>query len=333
MDPPFDSHATRQPPRHRGAAPSGDDARVHPLVDPVLTWYRSAARDLPWRAPDCSPWGVLVSEVMLQQTPVSRVEPRWREWTDRWPTPEALVAAPTAEVLRAWGSLGYPRRALRLVECARVVVDRHDGELPADHAALLALPGVGPYTAGAVLAFAHGRRALALDTNVRRVLARAVDGVALPPPHLGAAETRRAEALLPDDDATAARWSQAVMELGALVCTARVPRCGKCPLADRCAWLRAGRPADAHAARRRRQAWAGTDRQARGRIMGVLRDSQVPVSDADLATCWPADEQRARALAGLVADGLVERVATGHRLPRTQVRAADGDAQPARAGR
>ena len=165
------------------------------LVGPVLDWYAGAARDLPWRAPDRTPWGVLVSEVMLQQTPVARVEPAWRAWLERWPTPAALAEAPTGDVLRAWGTLGYPRRALRLVACARAVVDQHGGTLPTTEPELRALPGVGAYTAAAVVAFAHGRRAVVLDTNVRRVLARTLAGQALPANHVTRAEEARADAV------------------------------------------------------------------------------------------------------------------------------------------
>lgn len=305
------------------AGRGSDDAAVSQIV----SWYRLHARDLPWRRPGTSPWAILVSEVMSQQTPVARVIPAWEDWQRRWPGPADLAAAPTADVLRAWGRLGYPRRALRLKECAAVVVAEHDGVLPDQREPLLALPGVGEYTAGAVLAFAHGRRALALDTNVRRVLARAVGGQALPAPHLGRAERERAEALLPDEDATAAQWSVAVMELGALVCVAREPDCGACPWRRRCAWLAAGRPADEHAGRRRTQAWAGTDRQARGLIMTVLRkadDGRGVLAEALLAAAAGAAKrggadpgQPARALASLLADGLIatDDAGTTYRLP------------------
>lgn len=296
-------------PRRTRATPGlRHDLRVrHALVDPVTTWFDAHARDLPWRAPDRTPWGVLVSEVMLQQTPVVRVEPLWRTWMLRWPEPADLAAASTADVLRAWDRLGYPRRALRLQACAREVVERHAGVLPTDPDALLALPGIGTYTAAAVTAFAHGRRAVVVDTNVRRVLARALDGVALPAPHLSSAEMARAAAVVPDDDTSASRWNAAVMELGALVCTARSPRCGACPVADLCAWRAAGMPSDAHADRRRVQGWAGTDRQARGRLMARLRAASAWVPAGELEAAWPDQTQRLRALDSLVTDGLAVR--------------------------
>ena len=286
----------------------------------VLRWYRAHSRDLPWRRADASAWGVLVSEVMLQQTPVVRVEPRWREWMRRWPTPADLAAAPTAEVLRAWDRLGYPRRALRLRAAAHAIATEHDGIVPADEQVLRALPGIGDYTAAAVASFAYRRRAVVLDTNVRRVLARAVGGQVLPPPSPRRSERELAEALLPHDGAASAHWNVAVMELGALVCTARAPRCTQCPIARRCAWLAAGRPADAHADRRRSQAWHGTDRQARGRVMAALRE-QDSLSAAEVVDLWPEPEQRDRILAALVHDGLAEAerdsdgVPLAYRLP------------------
>ncbi|MFI6425437.1 A/G-specific adenine glycosylase [Promicromonospora sp. NPDC050880] len=284
-----------------------EETRHDELRSGVVRWFDGAARDLPWRAPDRTPWGVLVSEVMLQQTPVVRVEPAWRAWLEQWPTPAHLAQAPTADVLRAWGRLGYPRRALRLQECARAIVERHGGAVPHTEDELRALPGVGEYTAAAVLAFAYGRRSVVVDTNVRRVLARAVGGVALPAPSYTAAERALATALAPDDDAGAARWAAASMELGALVCTAKAPRCTACPVAGLCAWRRAGSPPDAHADKRRTQAWAGTDRQARGRVMAELRQADEPVARALLATLWPDRAQLDRAIAGLVEDGLAEQ--------------------------
>ncbi|WP_162795007.1 A/G-specific adenine glycosylase, partial [Nonomuraea lactucae] len=203
------------------------------LHAPVLEWYEANARDLPWRAVGATPWGVLVSEIMLQQTPVVRVLPVWHEWMERWPVAEALAAEPPGEAVRHWGRLGYPRRALRLHACARAITEEHAGEVPSDHATLLSLPGIGEYTAAAVASFAYGGRHAVLDTNVRRVFARAVRAEEYPPPATSAAERRLAETLLPE--LGAARWGVAVMELGALVCTARTPRCADCPIAAACA--------------------------------------------------------------------------------------------------
>ncbi len=287
-----------------------------PLHEPVLRWYAESARDLPWRASGTTPWAVLVSEVMLQQTPVARVEPVYRDWVARWPTPGDLAREPAGEALRAWGRLGYPRRALRLHQAATEIVTRHGGRLPTAYAEMLALPGVGTYTAAAVSTFAYGARHAVLDTNVRRVLVRAGTGRAEAAPVVTAAERRLAESLVPEDPSVAARWAVAVMELGAMVCTAKAPRCDDCPVRPGCAWDAAGRPAYDGPARRR-QGFAGTDRQVRGLLMAVLRQRPGPVPAAELTSVWAAAEQRDRALAGLVADGLVERVGTAYRLPGT----------------
>lgn len=281
----------------------------------VARWFAAHGRDLPWRSRTVSPWGVLVSEIMLQQTPVVRVLPRWQDWMRRWPTPADLAAAPTAELLRAWDRLGYPRRALRLREAAGVITTEHDGVVPARLEDLRALPGVGEYTAAAVLSFAYRGRAVVLDTNVRRVLARFDAGLALPEPTLRRSEQARAERLLPVDAEAAAQWNAGVMELGALVCTAKAPTCQHCPLRPDCAWVAGGRPADVHGARRRTQAWQGTDRQARGRVMAALRQAAGPVGAAELTAVWPAAEQRERAVAGLVADGLAVATDAGYALP------------------
>jgi A/G-specific adenine glycosylase len=285
------------------------------LHEPVLSWYAGSARDLPWRDPAASPWAVFVSEVMLQQTPVARVEPVWRDWLERWPNPADLAGEPAGEAVRAWGRLGYPRRALRLHAAAVAMAERHGGKVPGTCRELRALPGVGRYTAAAVAAFAFGERTAVVDTNVRRVLARVVAGVASAPPSLTALEVARAARLLPDDAATARVWNVAVMELGALVCTARAPRCGDCPVASRCAWLRAGKPAP-QGPRRRGQPWHGTDRQARGALLAVLREATRPVTRPALAAAWPGDQQRERCLDSLVADGLVQALPRGRfRLP------------------
>ena len=280
------------------------------VVSPIVAWYEANARDLPWRRPGTSPWAVLVSEIMLQQTPVARVVPAHREWLGRWPTPAALAAEPAGEAVRQWGTLGYPRRALRLHHTATILTTRHGGTVPADVDALLALPGIGPYTAAAVASFAFGQRHAVLDTNVRRVLARLVAGRARPAAAPSVAERRLAESLLPAEPPVAARWSVAVMELGALVCSAASPDCAACPVAGDCAWLAAGRPAEP-APGRRAQRYDGTDRQCRGRLLAVLRDSPAPATDADFGAVWADRAQLARALDGLVADGLVDPLPDG----------------------
>ena len=207
----------------------------------LIGWFDVHERPLPWRA--STPWGVLVSEFMLQQTPVDRVLPIWQSWMERWPTPADLAADSVGEALRAWGRLGYPRRARWLHQSAVAITERHGGAVPSDVAALRALPGVGDYTAAAVLAFAFGRRSVVLDTNVRRVVARSVHGTAQPSSHITAAERARADDLWPVDHRSSARWSAAVMEFGALVCTARQARMRHLPRPARCAWTLAGQPA------------------------------------------------------------------------------------------
>ncbi len=285
-----------------------------PHTDPLLAWFARHARDLPWRAPGTTPWSVLVSEIMLQQTPVARVVPAHQEWLARWPTPPALAAEPAGEAVRQWGTLGYPRRALRLHETATILTARHGGAVPADVDALLALPGIGPYTAAAVASFAFGQRHAVLDTNVRRVLARLVAGRARPAAAVSTAERRLAESLLPAEPAVAARWSVAVMELGALVCSAASPNCAACPAARDCAWRAAGHPEEPAAAGRSRgrgQRYDGTDRQCRGRLLAVLRGSDIPATRADFGAVWADQPQLARALDGLVADGLVDPLPDG----------------------
>jgi len=287
-----------------------------PLHQRILNWYAREARDLPWRERGTSPWGVLVSEVMLQQTPVVRVEPAWRQWMSRWPVPAALAGSAPGDAIHAWGRLGYPRRALRLHAAATAMVERHGGDVPEMPADLLALPGVGTYTAAAVSAFAFGRRTAVVDTNVRRVFARAVNGAAQAAPSLTRAELDLASELLPDDADDARRWSVAVMELGALVCLARSPRCTSCPVRDLCAWQWASRPAYQGPVRPS-QSWHGTDRQCRGAILAVLRSSKEPVTAGEVDAAWSADDaQRDRCLDSLVTDGLVEPLAGGrYRLP------------------
>jgi A/G-specific adenine glycosylase len=284
---------------------------MSPLVAPLLTWYADAARDLPWRASDATPWAVLVSEVMLQQTPVARVLPAYDAWLTRWPTPAALAADAPGEAVRMWGRLGYPRRALRLHAAAVRIRDRHDGRVPSGLADLEALPGVGTYTARAVAAFAFGARVPVVDTNVRRVVARSVDGMGAADRPSTGRDLAAVEALLPEDPATAARFGVALMELGALVCVAARPRCAACPIAARCAWRLAGSPAYAGPTVRAAQRFAGTDRQVRGLLMSVLRETSTPVRKDRLDAVWADATQRDRALDSLVVDGLVDPLPDG----------------------
>lgn len=277
----------------------------------VVAWYAHHARPLPWREPDASSWSILVSEIMLQQTPVARVLPVWESWIQRWPDPTSLADDESAEAVRAWGRLGYPRRAKRLHEAAVIMRDEHAGAVPEHLDALRALPGIGAYTAAAVAAFAFGQRQAVLDTNVRRLLARLDSGTAYASPTLTKAETRRAETWLPDKPQDAARWAAASMELGAIICTARSPRCDVCPIASACAWLQAGRP-DWEGPPRRGQPYVGTDRQCRGVLLGVLRETPAGVARGDLLATWTIDGQQAeRALRSLLDDGLVREVGHG----------------------
>jgi A/G-specific adenine glycosylase len=279
-----------------------------PWVEPLTTWYDDNARQLPWRGPQVSPYQVLVSEVMLQQTPVARVLPVFEAWVGRWPTAAALAAATPGDAVREWGRLGYPRRALRLHAACVAVVDEHRGELPETVEELLTLPGVGAYTARAVAVFALGQRHAVVDTNVRRVVARLVEGTADAP--VTRASLGAVEALLPAHPAEAGVVSIGLMELGALVCTARAPRCAQCPVSAQCAWLAAGSP-ELAAPVRPVQGYAGTDRQVRGRLLAVLRDSDEPVDAELLRQVWDLPEQRVRALQRLLDDGLVTQLPDG----------------------
>ena len=278
------------------------------LIDLTVAWYGEHRRDLPWRRPEAGAWGVLVSEFMLQQTPVSRVLPVYQAWLERWPKPGDLAAEPSGEAVRAWGRLGYPRRALRLHGAATAIAERHGGVVPADYEELRALPGIGDYTAAAVASFAYGRRHAVLDTNVRRVLARACSAEQYPATAVSAAERALAVSLLPEEPATAAAWAAASMELGALVCVAKSPRCADCPIAELCAWRLAGSPEHTGPARRG-QSYAGTDRQCRGALLAVLRAAHAPVEADTLFAAWADEEQRGRALGSLLADGLAVRTA------------------------
>ena len=294
----------------------GDAERRAGIPRRVIAWFAEHARDLPWRRPGFSAWGTLVSEIMLQQTPVARVIPRLAQWLERWPTPDALAADSPAEAVRAWDRLGYPRRALRLHAAAVAISERHGGIVPADVDALLALPGIGDYTARAVAAFAFGVRTPVVDVNTRRVLARAVAGLGEAGPARTRADLDAMQALLPSDPAEARQFNAGTMELGQTVCTARAPKCEACPIAELCAWRAAGYPDYDGPAAPRQARFEGSDRQVRGLILRELRHSDAPVPAEVVEQLWPDAVQRERALASLLADGLARGDAEqGYRLP------------------
>lgn len=280
------------------------------LEELLTAWYANNGRDLPWRRPGVGAWPVMVSEFMLQQTPVSRVLPAYQAWLERWPTPVALAAATPADAVRQWDRLGYPRRALRLHESAVIIATKHEGRVPEEVVDLRALPGVGSYTAAAIASFAYAQRHPVLDTNVRRVLSRLISGNQYPPASQSIAEQALATSLLPpEQDRRAATWSVALMELGALVCTATNPTCDTCPVAASCTWLRAGRPPGQPS--RRPQPYEGSDRQLRGRLLAVLRQAAHPVPPSAFDDICPEQRQLQRILAGLITDGLATQLPNG----------------------
>jgi A/G-specific adenine glycosylase len=281
-------------------------------VTAAIRWFDGAQRDLPWRQDRCTPWGVLVSEFMLQQTQVDRVIPRWQAWLERWPTPADLADSDVAEALVMWDRLGYPRRARWLWECAVIITRDFGGHVPADELQLRTLPGVGAYTAAAVCTFAFQQRALALDTNVRRVIARHWAGQPGPPAHITLAERERCEDIWPPDDHKAAAWTASVMELGALICTARQPKCGDCPISSTCAWRAAGYPPSPKPSRRRQAAYLGSDRQGRGEILQALR--LRPHTVDELQDLMPANDRRDRVIQSLIDDQLVTLEGDAYRL-------------------
>jgi A/G-specific adenine glycosylase len=268
------------------------------LHQPVLTWYKENKRDLPWRGSD--PWGVLVSEIMLQQTPVARVLPIYIQWMTRWPTAASLAQATPAEVITAWGRLGYPRRALRLHECAKVIATEHNGVVPSSEIELRKLPGVGEYTSAALIAFAFSGRSLVLDINIRRLFSRVIDGVETPKAAPTKSERVEREKLIPEKSAEI--WAAATMELGAVICTAKKPKCGVCPLADQCKWRNLDFPLSDQP--KRTQTWHGTDRQCRGVIVQALRENSA-LSKKEITLLWDVPSQVEKALLTLLEDGLV----------------------------
>lgn len=285
------------------------------LAPALIEWYAANARDLPWRRDGFSAWSVLVSEFMLQQTPVNRVIPHLQAWLERWPTPSALADEPAAEALTQWANLGYPRRALWLHRAAVEIRDRFGGQVPSDVDELLSLTGIGDYTARAVAVFAYGQREPVVDINTRRVIARAQHGRSQPGP-ASPRDLVEMDALLPHEPQDAAAFNAATMELGALICTARNPRCEACPISDQCQWLAAGRP-DTGDTRRRQATYEGSDRQARGAVMRALRhapDNALPL--ASVVPEWPDADQRERAISTLLADGLVRNLGDVLELPR-----------------
>jgi A/G-specific adenine glycosylase len=281
----------------------------------VARWFRRSARVLPWRDSGTTPWGVLLSEIMAQQTPVGRVAPMWVEWIERWPTPTALAASSPADIVRAWGKLGYPRRALNLHAAATRIRDEFEGEIPRDVDALESLPGIGSYTSRAVASFAFGQRVPVVDTNIRRVLARAVLGIAEPEPPRNKADMDLMESVLPADPAESVAVNAGVMELGAVFCTARTPNCGECPIAEQCAWALAGFPANAGRTRTPQAKYEGSVRQARGAILALARE-HAHITAADITAAVPDPAKRDRALEGLLTDGLIVNVKRGYELPK-----------------
>ena len=246
----------------------------------------------------------MVSEFMLQQTPVSRVLPVWEQWLARWPTAPDLAAVSPAEAIRAWGRLGYPRRAIRLHAASAAITEHHGGRVPDTYDELVALPGVGDYTAAAIVSFAFGGRAVVMDVNIRRFFARYFRGEPAAPAHVTSAERELANAMVPLADP--AIWAAATMELGQTVCTARDPACDRCPVATSCAWLAAGKPG-AEQRTTRPQKYEGTDRYVRGLVMARLREGAATTTE--LRALWPSDPiQLDRALDSLVTDGLVDPV-------------------------
>ena len=280
----------------------------------VAAWYRANARDFPWRRPGTSPWAILLIEFMAQQTQIERAGAAWTVWLERWPTPAALAAEPPGEAVKAWGRLGYPRRALALHGAATEIAEGHAGEVPRDVETLLSLPGVGPYTAAAVASFAYGVRTPVVDTNVRRVLARAVLGQAEAGPP-ARADLEVMASVLPEDPEETRLVNAGAMELGALVCTPRNPDCDRCPIADACAWRLAGYPPYSGPRRARQPRFAGSDREARGLVMAELRTADRPVGLDELIALIPDEDRLTRALAGLTRDGLAALTPAGYTLP------------------
>ena len=283
---------------------------MNPLEKPIVNWFKKNKRDLPWR--NTTPWGVMVSEYMLQQTPVNRVLPKWHEWMKRWPTPKDLAKATPAEVITAWGRLGYPRRALRLHAAAQIIAEDFNNQVPTETHILQTLPGIGEYTAAAITAFAFEQQSLVMDVNIRRLLTRIIDGNEHPKPAPTVKEKASRLALQPTKNAHI--WAAATMELGALVCTSKNPICEKCPVISQCNWRKNGYPKTDLV--RKSQDWHGTDRKCRGTIVQALRENQSLTENA-IMKLWPDQSQIEKALKTLQADLLIEAIPRNrYRLPQ-----------------
>jgi A/G-specific adenine glycosylase len=283
---------------------------MNSLEKPITQWFAKNKRDLPWRT--TTPWGVMVSEFMLQQTPVARVLPKWNEWMQRWPTPAELAIATPAQVITAWGRLGYPRRALRLHESAKIITRDFNNEVPESEEVLRSLPGIGDYTAAAISAFAFGANTLVMDVNIRRVLVRVLDGKEHPTSSPTVRERESRLAILPRRNAD--NWAAATMELGALICTSKNPSCNDCPIISQCRWRKNGYPQSELV--RKSQDWHGTDRKCRGTIVQALRENESLTLSA-IKKLWPEESQVEKALETLLIDHLIEEHSRSRfRLPQ-----------------
>lgn len=283
---------------------------MNSLEKPITQWFAKNKRELPWRA--TTPWGVMVSEFMLQQTPVARVLPKWIEWMERWPSPAELAKATPAQVITAWGRLGYPRRALRLHESAKIIARDFENEVPDSEEVLRSLPGIGDYTAAAISAFAFSANTLVMDVNIRRVLVRVLDGKENPTSSPTVRERESRLAILPRRNAD--NWAAATMELGALICTSKNPSCNDCPIISQCKWRKNGYPQSELV--RKSQDWHGTDRKCRGTIVQALRESESLTVSA-IKKLWPDESQVEKALETLLEDNLIEEHSRSRfRLPQ-----------------
>lgn len=268
----------------------------------LIRWFRANGRDLPWRE-DVTPWEVLMSEFMLQQTQVSRVIPYFEEFLRVFPTPSAMACVPKGKVVEMWGSLGYPRRALRLHQLATVLSTEYSDQVPDDYETLLSLAGIGDYTANAVLAFAFHKRSVVIDTNIRRVIARSHSGKEWPEKSLSRKERDAIAELVPKGHKTASVYSAAIMELGQVICIPK-PKCDECPIRSECNWVLKGKPKGNKP--NRTQAWHGTNRKCRGMILRAIRE-ESSVSMNILSKSWENREQLESCVEDLIREGFIKK--------------------------